>query len=127
MYASHDMFDISVLWEVLEDLDENNTVKDCFTTLLDCRTQSAQDSALPCFRVIDLKLKLLKQVTSLLSVESPSLKSTATVLQNRFVHCAKTIVYLLDVLPKLRNGYFALQKVSVRHLRMLSPLQMDNS
>jgi hypothetical protein len=121
MYTSHDMFDITALWEVLEDVDENKTVRDCFTTLLDCRTRSAQDSALPCFRVIDLKLKLLKQVAALLSVESPSLRNTATMLRNHFMHCAKTIVYLLDVLPKLRNGYFALQKVSVRQVRMLSP------
>jgi hypothetical protein len=121
MYTSHDMFDITALWEVLEDVDENKTVRDCFTALLDCRTRSTQDSALPCFRAIDLKLKLLKQVAALLSVESQSLRSTATMRRNHVMHCAKTIVYLLDVLPKLRNGYFALQKVSVRQVRMLNP------
>lgn len=127
MYARHDMFDVSALWEVLEDPDENKILKDYFTALLDYRTPSAHDSALPCFRVIDLKLKLLKQVTALLSVESPSLQSTATARQNHFMHCAKTVVYLLDVLPKLRKGYFALREVSVSTWRMLRPLQMDNN
>lgn len=115
IFTSQENIGIDVLWKCLIDPIDDEAMRGCLNTLALVTKSASCDSVLVDFRLIFLKFNLLLHIISL--VANPSTIAGETfVTQEQLVHCLNETCFLLDILPTLRTGYFALEAEKVRSL-----------
>ena len=103
-----------VLWECLVDPHDEMCLRSFLLSLAGQSEADPRCSTSVISWVIALKRNLLQHAICLMTTNS--LVNGAGVKKEHFVYCLRQSCFLLEILPKLRGGYFALQDGTVRIL-----------
>jgi len=115
----------AVWWECLVDAHDERSLR-CFLYSLAERDEvEPGTSTFVTSRVIALKTDLLQHIISLQTACLPPRRACVT--QKHFAHCLRQSCFLLEILPKLRGGYFALHDGTVSSTALLDDCVFSKS
>ena len=109
---------LEVLWTCVVDPSDDAVVRQFLGSLVNALPTSPDNRNMSAMDVIDLRTNLVNHIISLIG--SVPVAAVKTIVDRRqFVHCLREACYIIDILPKVRSGFFALPEVNVRTQRSL--------